>query len=294
MANNKISIMENNKISIMENKKTLQKISKQDLNEFAEICKSLFDVNKDDFINQVQLLYKWHDGGKTPEKIQCLQDRWYSSLWEENPDYSVYDDIYYLADCFACWKIYSRNYLRSIIDNKSLASKDDHLNFYNFKSIYEKITEKGGKLKIVDVGCGIGYSTLALSEIFEEHEVYGTNLKDTTQWKLCEKLGVNLKEGTEQIGKIDAIFAFEYFEHFQDPIEHLKYLVATSDPEFFLIANSFGTTSIGHFLEQDYNGAKVSSKGFGRIFGQEMRKLGYKQHDTNIFNRKPSFWIKQK
>lgn len=278
----------------MENKKTLEKISKEDLNEFAEICKSLFSINKDEFIKEVNLHYKWHEGGKIPEKNEILQNAWYESLSINSPLYSVYNEIYYLADLFACWKVYSRKYLKSIIDQKSLASKDDHLNFYNLKSISEKITEKGSKLKIVDVGCGIGYSTLALSEIFEGHEVYGTNLKGTTQWDLCEKLGVNLLEDVKEIGKIDCILAFEYFEHFQDPVEHLKYLVATSDPEYFIIANSFGTTSVGHFLEQDYNGSKVPSKGFGRIFGNEMRKLGYVKQNTTIFNNKPSFWIKEK
>lgn len=120
--------------------------------------------------------------------------------------------------------------------------------------------------------------------------VYGTNIVGTKQWDLCKKLGIELVSAIEGIGQTDLVIAFEYFEHFEDPVQHLKQIVETLQPKYFLIASSFGTTSIGHFVSQKYNNKKVTSKGFGRIFNQELRKMGYAQQTTNIYNHKPSYW----
>jgi SAM-dependent methyltransferase len=267
-------------------KNTLAKIGKKDLEEFAKICDSLFGINEAAFIKEVELIYKWHESGEVPELIKQIQSDWYNSL-ATKPDYSVYDNIFYLADCFACWKIYSRKYLMSIASNKSLAHKDSHNNWTNFRSIVEKI---GDAKTVVDIGCGIGYSTLALREIFPNTNVYGTNLKGTKQWSLCERLGIDLRENIDEIGKTDVVVAFEYFEHFSDPVAHLNYIVESAAPEYFIIANSFGTVSIGHFIQQEYNGQLVDSKGFGRLFNKELRRLGYEKIETTIFNDKPSFW----
>jgi SAM-dependent methyltransferase len=267
--------------------KALSKITHKDLGEFADICKSITEINNEKFIDEVKQLYRWHDNGEVPQRIKNLQDKWYKSLMFNSPDYSIYDDAYYLADCWACWKIYSRKYLKSIIDSKSLGFKDSHRNYRNARSIVDDIGAIGS---VVDVGCGIGYSTLAIKEMFQKANVYGTNIKGTKQWDLCKKLGIDLRADIKEIGKTDLVVAFEYFEHFEDPVQHLKQIVETLQPKYFLIASSFGTISIGHFVLQKYNNKKVASKGFGRIFNQELRKMGYKQQETNIYNRKPSYW----
>ena len=173
------------------------------------------------------------------------------------------------------------------MDSKSLGFKDSHRNYHNARSVVDDI---GAIRSVVDVGCGIGYSTLAIKEMFQKANVYGTNIEGTKQWDLCKKLGIDLRADIKEIGKTDLVVAFEYFEHFEDPVQHLKQIVEILQPKYFLIASSFGTISIGHFVLQKYNNKKVASKGFGRIFNQELRKMGYKQQETNIYNRKPSYW----
>jgi SAM-dependent methyltransferase len=269
--------------------RALNKITHRDLDEFVNICASITEIDKEIFIDEVKQLYKWHDNGEVPKRIKSLQDKWYKSLMFDNPDFSVYDDAYYLADCWACWKIYSRKYLKSIADSKALGFKDSHRNYHNARSVVDDI---GEIRSVVDVGCGIGYSTLAIKEIFPMANVYGTNIDGTKQWDLCKKLGVELRADIEEISQADLVVAFEYFEHFQDPVEHLKQIVETLQPKYFLIASSFGTTSIGHFISQKYNNKIVVSKGFGRIFNRELRKMGYTQQPTNIYNHKPSYWEK--
>lgn len=248
----------------------LNKISKNDLIEFAEICDSLFKIDKESFIEEALTICDWKNKG-LPKINQEIQDRWYKSLQNDSPDYSIYNEIYYLANTWACWKLYSRQYLKSIFSNK----------------YFEEI--KNSK-KVIDVGCGIGYSTKALGDLFPEATVFCTNLENTIQWDICNYKELNIYPDSWEIGKVDLIVAFEYFEHFENPTEHLNYLVEVNKPDYFLIANSFGTTSIGHFNHQIYNGTKVLSKRFGRIFNQELRKLGYSQLKTGIFNNKPSLW----
>lgn len=251
--------------------KTLQKISKNDLAEFVDTCHTMFGVDKELFTNEVISIYNWHRKNGQPLLTKELQEKWYSSVNSGAPDFSVYDDIYYLCDTWACWKIYSRNYLRSLLISPAFA-------------------ELSHVKSIIDVGCGIGYTTNALTEMFPDADVFCTNLENTMQWDLCKHYGLNIFNDSKVLGITDMIVAFEYFEHFQDPISHLRYLVETNNPEFFLIANSFGTTSVGHFIEQDYKGSKAPSKRFGRLFNKELRELGYIRIKTGIFNDKPSLW----
>jgi cyclopropane fatty-acyl-phospholipid synthase-like methyltransferase len=81
---------------------------------------------------------------------------------------------------------------------------------------------------IADLGCGIGYTTATLKEVFN-CRVTGTNIRDTKQYKVCEvlrkKVDFDLTDNIEEIGNVDLVFASEYFEHFEKPVEHLKYVI---------------------------------------------------------------------
>lgn len=257
----------------------LDKITTSDCAEFAGLCDRLFNIEISKFLEEVRRLNAWHQSGGEIEsgEVKKLQRRWYSSLAAGDPDYSVYDDIFYFADAWLCWKAYSRKYLKSILSPYTLGNR----------SI---IGDLGSPGRIVDVGCGIGYTTKAIEELFPGAEVIGTNLEGTKQWTLCHELGVKMKPSTSEVGPCSLVVAFEYFEHFLDPVAHLEEIIKTTAPDSLLIANSFGTSSIGHFITQRHSGVDIPSKGFGRLFNRELRRLGYQQQKTTVWNNKPSYW----
>ncbi len=274
--------------------KITDKISNNHLIEFANHCKELFDVNELEIIDEAKKSIKYYNGDLSMREslrhLQRIENEWYESL-KTSPNYSLYDDLMLLPDLWACWKIYSRNYILAMANPKTLAKRDSENNFIELKSIVDDV---GDIKKVIDVGCGIGYTTLALQELFPNAKVYGTNFINGFQYKLCTKIGVDVKGDVSEVGECDLVFASEYFEHFENPIEHLNHIVNTCNPKYLIIANSFGTTSMGHFFEHTYNLDKLPSKGFGRIFNNELRNLGYKKVNTNCFNNRPTYWKKAK
>jgi len=273
------------------------KISKNDLYEFLKSINEFrnIDINK---IFEITIRHincsrqnKYQDCEE--QEFQDLQNRWYNSLKTAIPDYSVYDDDLYFADIWACWVIYSRKYLLGIKSEKSLATKDDHGNWYNFKSIVNYV----GNIKTVaDLGCGFGYTTIGLKEIFPYSAVYGTNLKNiqfSVAEKLSKKYDFNIVESINEIPSADLVFASEYFEHIPDPINHLHDVIKQLNPKYFLIANSFGADAIGHFNIYTYNNMPFHSSKIGRMFNDVLRYNGYEKVFTKLWNNRPSFWSKK-
>jgi 2-polyprenyl-3-methyl-5-hydroxy-6-metoxy-1,4-benzoquinol methylase len=277
----------------MENNKYIDKISKKDLQEFVTMLKKLdFDFEEDKFISIVENTLKYISGDKDKRNdlrvIQELENKWYKSLEVANPDYSVYDDIYYLADTWVCWKKYSRQYLKSIFSPTSMATKSTN-GYDNFKSIKDEIQANS----LIDLGCGIGYTTSSLKEMFN-CKTYGTNIKDTKQYKICQVLSIindfQIVENFDDLGDIDLVFASEYFEHFERPVEHLIEVVEKLNPKYILFANTFNSKSIGHFdiykhLDKDYSGPEMS-----KLFTKTLKSYKFKKVNTNCFNNRPNFY----
>ena len=205
---------------------------------------------------------------------QELELRWYKSVENGNPDFGVYDHPYYLAELVACWTIYSKEYIKNM--NKFMLFPKD-----------PKV--------IVDLGCGIGLSTLALKQLFPNAEVFGTNLKNTMQYSICnsiaEKNDFKIVESILDIPKdVDIVFASEYFEHISDPIKHLFDVIRYMSPKNLYAANSFNTKAIGHFPFYIVADELVENKKLGRIFGSEMRLHGYEKISTKLWNARPTYW----
>ena len=85
-----------------------------------------------------------------------------------------------------------------------------------------------------------------MKQIFPNQTVYATNLKETKQWKFCQMMSQQynfiLTDDINEIPeKIDFVFASEYFEHIEKPIEHLRDLLQKNKPKYLLIANTFST-----------------------------------------------------
>jgi SAM-dependent methyltransferase len=228
-------------------------------------------------------LVAFYSGNKNFQYVKKnpLENHWYASLDKGKPDYSVYDNEIYISDVWACWVVYSRKYLRDI-------KKPQNGIMQNHKQIK----------KIIDIGCGFGYTTLALKQIFSYAEVIGTNLENTTQIKVGREIGseygFRIESDYDKLGKdTDLIFASEYFEHFEEPIEHLLEVIDKTNAKAFLFANAFGTKSIGHFHKYIINGEKVEGKKVSRIFHAKLKSLGYKRMETKIWNNRPDYWKRQ-
>jgi len=214
---------------------------------------------------------------------QDLENEWYESLRIGAPYWGVYSTDYYVADLWACWVVYSRRYLLSILANNSMADGG---------TVYKTFGEVG---KIADLGCGIGYTTAALKQIFPQAHVTGTNFFDIPQTELA--IGMGKQYGFGMVpevsyinGEVDLLFASEYFEHIPAPVDHLIEVIDTLKPKNMLIANAFTARSIGHFPHYKVNGQMVDGRTTSKLFNNELRNRGYEKMKTKLWNNRPSYW----
>ena len=243
------------------------------VSDFAELCNMAkeIDVSIDDELLIEEM--------KTKNKcLERLQERWEESL-RTSPDYSVYGEHCYLNEAFVCWKTYSRRYLKLI---KKYISTDEAM--ASVKSI-------------VDLGCGIAYSTLGLKEIFPNADVYGTNMPGTLQYqidaKVCDGSGcVIVDDNLSAPGKIEMVVAFEFFEHIVSPVELLLDIIRVYSPKYIVFANTFNNMAIGHFNSYKHNGMTLTGRQTSRLFGDTLRNNGYSKVNTGFFNNRPCIYRK--
>jgi len=260
------------------------------ISSYLEMCKKIgADV---DFVERMAIAliskYKGRSIDSVDEDVIFLmENRWYDSLSME-PEWSIYEGDYYLSELWACWVVYSKKTIASIGKTVPLLAG----------SIVDDL---GSIDAVFDLGCGIGYTTAALVDIFPDAEIFGTNLEGTLQRQIAEKMGKRF--GFSVVSDVHAldfnsrclIVASEYFEHFQKPVEHLKEVLKIR-PIALVIANAFGQRALGHF-----DCYKFKSGGFGmlksvignkasRLFNAELRRAGYEKQSTGLWNDRPSYW----
>lgn len=211
---------------------------------------------------------------------QALESRRYAALEAGTVDWSVYESDWYLGELWACWSVYSRKYLSAITVPTSLPP-------------YGVVADIGTVDRVLDLGCGIGVTTVALRSIFPDAHLVATNLEGTIQTRIAkrfgERFGFDVLPVVPRL-KTDLVFASEYFEHVPAPLAHLREVVAATEARAFLIANSFNTRAIGHFLNYEVDGESLSGDVTARRFNDEMRKLGYEKVKTKLWNNRPSYW----
>lgn len=265
-----------------------------------EVMKDLFDrCNNQQTIDIPQITTLANDHCKAtndpknipmPTGLQELFDRWYTSLSTGTPDYSVYGHDNYIAELWACWKVYSKQHLRNIQKPNSLIT-------HSISSGHDS------NKVIVDLGCGFAYTTAAITQIFPSAKVYGTNLDGTLQMKVAKEMAddynFTMKGDPSELGEeVDLAFASEYFEHFDKPLDHLDYVVETINPKAMLIANAFGPKAIGHFdsylVLQSESGQyeSITAKEAGKLFNKRMKHHGYHKVKTKLWNNRPAYWKK--
>lgn len=250
-----------------------------------DYCRLFPNIDRSKSVTMINNAMKYYKGNsKYRDQIQHLinlENRWYDNDY----DFSIYDDDYYFTDIFSCWIVYSKQYLKSILRDNSLTTQ----------SIYSVI--KSSK-SVLDMGCGIGYTTVALKELFPNARVTGTNLENTKQFKFCKlhqtKYDVDFygKDIKALDQKYDLIFASEYFEHLRNPIEQLHQLINNQQPKYLLIANAFNTRSMGHFKEYIHRNELICQSKMNRIFNDALKHYGYKKIKTKLWNQRPAFWVK--
>lgn len=213
----------------------------------------------------------------TPQReLGEIQKHWYASIAAGAPDYGVYSLPIYLAEVWYCWATYSRKYLRQIADLKLVQ----------------------GFERIVDLGCGTGYSTAALQQMAPHAQVIGTNVLEGSQGEFClsmaEMYGFRLRANVAEVGHQDVVFASEYFEHFLAPIDHLREVLQHCSPRMLIIANTFTSPSIGHFPAYSVEGVMVDGATASRAFNAELVRAGYRaRKDLSIWNNRPAVWTLQ-
>lgn len=266
-------------------RKILEVAPTKAVDEFAEL---LAEVGVEDAEQLAQLaaeIPKWREGkvDSAPhlERYQSVEDRWYASLDAGGePDWSIYDDTWYLPDLWGCWIVYSRTYLKALLNPKRVPPDGIH-------GLADKVET------VADLGCGIGFSTAALAQMFPEARTYGTNLPGGVQWEICsrmsERYGFDLIESPEPA---DVVFASEYFEHFIDPVEHVREIIEACDrPRLLIAANAFCQTSVGHFYTHTIDGQPgADAKATNKAFRQALFEMGYEPLDLSLWNNRPEVY----
>jgi len=264
------------------------------LKDFINNYKSLYEVDEEFSLKLINKCIKhYQNKSKQPLYLKNLMKKWYDGLDKveknivEDFNYSVYNDRYYFAtDLWPCFVLYSRKYILGVLKNET---------------IYNQIKKCNS---IIDLGCGLGYSTAMLKQAFPNKEIIGTNLEDTEQYSFCEKMSnmYNFKiiESEQKINKnIDVVFASEYFEHIFDAPINIQRLIEKIKPKFLLLANTFSQKSVGHFNYYEYRNydAKllqfVDNKKTSKIFNNVLKRLGYELVKTGMWNNRPNFWRKK-
>lgn len=261
------------------------------LEQFIEDYSTLSLIDKDYAKQEIKKNIDYYKKGIGESFSSRLETQWYNSIKDNKIDYSVYEEPNYWIDTWCCWKMYSRNYLK-------ILTEPTHLKNYNLEiPIYEFL---GNVKSVIDMGNGLGYSTGVLKELFPTQDVYGYNISGTTQYKFNELLGkrynFQMVDDYTNLGKIDLVFASEYFEHFERPIEHLEDVIQKLNPDYLITANSFNTKSIGHFITYKYNNSwfdeDIDQKLISRRWVKRLKELGYEKVKANIFNNTPSVYKK--
>lgn len=271
---------------------------KESLKVFLELLRDVLRDVDVELVGEMAVdLFRMYKKMKlAPERLVRLkerEDRWYKSLAGGRPDYDMYKDDEYLAEVWACWSVYSRSYLKNIARKGSLT---------NGRSILDDLRDVD---VITDLGCGCGFTTASLKQLFPSAEVFGTNIEGSDQFKLAKAVGdvVGFDVSPEPPAKTDGlVFASEYFEHFVAPLEHLRYVLDVTKPSAMLVANAFSGRAVGHFDmydvgEENRGFGFKSGKKEGRFvqaeFAKIMRCKGYVLMDTCLWNNRPAYWRRQ-
>lgn len=201
--------------------------------------------------------------------------RWYASLITGTPDYGIYDDPAYLPYLWPSTLEYARVTVRWIT----------------------RWVPAGQVTTVVDLGCGIGITTAWLSAAYPDASVYGTQLPGV-QGDIAAKLAAGYRfrvirtpaEASPPDPRRTLVLGSEYFEHFHDPVRHVRQVLgALHRPRWLAAANAFGARSAGHFPWYSVAAHQVSNRTVGATWGRAVRAAGYR-HVRSAWNNRPALY----
>lgn len=250
---------------------------------FVEVFSPGLDVQRAESNALMLLASIRNDDCPMPPDGKALEERWYKSLVDDGqPDYTVYEDDYYVAEAWACWVAYSRRYIAWL-------SKP---NIVGEQSIIQAM---GSDVidGIVDLGNGFGLSTVALKMTFPQLPVYGINLPNTLQYSVADWLArhyqFQLYPDVSDVARIGFVFASEFFEHLEEPLPYLDD-VLEHEPKWLYIANTFTSPAIGHFPDYKFGDRRVTGQRMSRLFNDSLRFHNYERVPTKLWNNRPALW----
>ena len=254
--------------------------TKRALAEFIIDWSSVDDIDQRYAYNLALDTIRFYRGqGEQTSEFARIEQRWYQSLDDGEPDYGIYDERYLLSDIWSCWILFSRVFLKAIAHHRSAMR-------------HSIVSDIGRVDRVYDLGCGFGYGSAALKELFPNADVIGTNWEGGRQWRVAsifaERYGFSMAPEVKH--RADLIFASEYFEHIERPVEHMLHVLDICEPRALVLANSFGTHSIGHFREHRHFDEIVDGKDVGKLFGSALRDRGYELVETRCWNNRPAYW----
>lgn len=253
------------------------------LDEFADEYSSLTGISTEEIKSLCNSSIKYYNGKIVENPLGHLDKLWFDGQEAGINNYNVYGHRDYYAEAFACWYIYSSKYLKRIFD---LEVKSPDV----FESLRLDSVDS-----IIDLGNGLGFTTLMIARHFRNAKIYGTNLKDTLQWEFCSKTNhgeYELIQDYSTLGHIDIVFASEYFEHIENCLEHVSDIVDKISPRIMVIANSFNTRGIGHIYNYLNYGQVIHQSLISKQFIKKMISLGYAKVPTKFWNQSPNVYVK--
>ena len=189
-----------------------------------------------------------------------------------------YSDIEYLNACLYFYKIGCRGLTRVVTK---------HLNL-------------DPNLPIIDLGAGIGLSTFDLTSYFKG-DIYYNNLMGKQMefaQTILKDTKVKFVENYSSLKKVDVVLAFDYFEHFKDPIAELNKVIRLLSPKYIVESSDFSHAFVGHSEHYIYKDELINHKRFKSLFVKELIfEKGYKLHPlsktTKCWNGEPRIWVKK-
>ena len=255
-----------------------KRISSITIKEYMMLCRDFVEFDEAEMELLAVAAIRYYKGSSQERArsrhLQSAESRWYKSVRRGRPDYSVYEGLEMVAEMWACWRVYSRGYLLSV----------------------EKVLHLlPPASSIADLGCGCGHTAASLTLLFPQSRVVGTNIPTSFQYGVAGRMGLihGFKMAEEPDGHFDLVFASEYFEHHERPLEHLGQVVSVCSPKVMIVANSFNSMSVGHFPEYRNGDGVIRAESAGRAFNLKLKGLGYEMVKMGLWNNRPAFWVKQ-
>jgi len=220
---------------------------------------------------------------KDKKSSLAFEEKELDNWWYDNyGDFSRYASWHYLYAGLNCFDNYSKQctfYAKQYLGDRKIKS-------------------------IVDVGAGIGLSTMLLADLFPEAKVYYNNIRPSLQVDFFEAHKHYLQRNLDdyqpefvtsdwlaQHGPFDMLFASEYFEHFEEPMKQTEFLLNQVGFKYLVVNNSFNVKAYGHFKEFKCN-ETVASKRMSKMWLKEVRK-DYNELDVKCWNGRPKMFEKK-